>query len=85
MTPKRAWITRFRSIRRQRTTPSTAGSSGLDNLAFFHLDIAQVARPARALAVGEAIRSLFVEPVNPVPQGLAIHPTDLRSPRLMPS
>ena len=51
--------------------------AGLDNLAkFFHLDIAQVARPARALAVGEAIRSLFVEPVNPVPQGLAIHPTD---------
>ena len=78
MTPKRASITRFRSIRRQRTTPSTAGiGAGLDNLAkFFHLDIAQVARPARALAVGEAIRSLFVEPVNPVPQGLAIHPTD---------
>ena len=53
MTPKRASITRFRSIRRQRTTPSTAGSGPVsDNLAkFFHLDIAQVARPARALAV----------------------------------
>ena len=59
--------------------------AGLDNLAkFFHLDIAQVA-PARALAVGEAIRSLFVEPVNPVPQGLSIPPILAASPRLMPS
>ena len=77
MTPKRASITRFRSIRRSGQPRPPPDRAGLDNLAkFFHLDIAQVARPARALAVGEAIRSLFVEPVNPVPQGLAIHPTD---------
>ena len=53
--------------------------AGLDDLAKrFHLDIAQIAPPARALAVGEPIRTLIVEPVNPVPQGLAVHPADLR-------
>ena len=74
---KRSLITRCRSIRRQRTTPSTARSgpvstSSAMSVAVRRRGAARVLRPN----VGEPIGTMLIEPVHPIPQRLPVHAAD---------
>src|SRR5436190_17823262 len=57
--------------RRDRTLLHDPGEKG-------PVPVVELGRHARRGDVDETIRPLLVEPDHPVPQGLAIHPADLR-------
>ncbi len=52
---------------------------GFNNLCqLSHLIIAQQTPSSGTLPVGQSIRAIFVEPMHPIPQCLAIHPANPR-------
>ena len=80
ITPKRSSMTRFRSIRRQRTTPVHLwiGAGFHDRREFAHLFLRQESGTARTGTVFQAIWPFVIEAMRPISQCLAIHTADLR-------
>src|SRR5260221_4809998 len=79
-TPKRCPRTRFRSMQRQRTTPSVAGSGPVSDqlLEHFFLLLGEFLRPPGRLDVDQSLWTVLVKAVHPVSQRLPVHAADPR-------